>query len=164
MGMGECHRGAFEFGSRTQPIEIPGCGTFLFLGGHPVALECQERADPLAVCVDLVPPREAWDIGLVASPAAESFLEVRDDVQHVLSIDGRSIVINALAFPGNSGGPVLDKEGRAVGVAYTRIQDIHSQNVPMDPSLEDHLTVAVLVDSEMKALIDAELAAVRAGR
>lgn|GEM_PF-6247906 len=59
---------------------------------------------------------------------------------------------------------MLDKEGRAVGVAYTRIQDIRSQNVPTDPSLEGHLTVAVRIDSAMKALIDAELAAVRAGR
>lgn len=191
MGMGECSTGAFEFAAPQEQIDLPGCGSFLFKGGHPTALECQARQEPLSTCVDMVPISEAWDIGLVASPEVDAFLEVRDDVQvgeevflvgvpsfllyvddeqlawfearyplvssgRVLAIDGRSIVISALAFPGNSGGPVLDKDGKAVGVAYTKIHDVRSLGVETDPSLEEHRTVAVRIDSEMKARIDAE--------
>lgn len=194
MGMGECYTGGFEFAEPQKRIEIPGCGSFLFKGGHSTALECQARQDPLAYCVDLVPIAEAWDIGLVASPEAEAFLEVRDDVRvgeevflvgvpsfllyldeeqlawfdaryplvssgRVLAIDGRSIVISALAFPGNSGGPVLDRDGKAVGVAYTKISDVRSLGVATDASLEGHRTVAVRIDSEMKARIEAERSA-----
>jgi len=197
MGMGECYTGAFEFAGPEEQIELPGCGSFLFKGGHPTALECQARQEPLASCVDMVPIAEAWDIGLVASSEAEAFLEVRDDVQvgeevflvgvpsfllylddeqlawfesryplvssgRVLAIDGRSIVISALAFPGNSGGPVLDKDGKAVGVAYTKINDVRSLGVETDPSLEAHRTVAVRIDSEMKARIEAERSALTA--
>ena len=194
MGMGECYTGAFEFAAPNEQLEFPGCGSFLFKGGHPTALECQARQDPVASCVDMVPIAEAWDIGLVASPESDAFLEVRDDVQvgeevflvgvpsfllylddeqlawfearyplvssgRVLAIDGRSIVISNLAFPGNSGGPVLDKDGKAVGVAYTKIRDVRSFGVETDPSLEGHRTVAVRIDSEMKARIEAERSA-----
>jgi hypothetical protein len=71
----------------------------------------------------------------------------------VLVLDGRGMVISNLAFQGNSGGPVLDRSGRAVGVAYTKISDPRALGTPTDPALAGYRTVAVRIDSEMKARI-----------
>ncbi len=76
----------------------------------------------------------------------------------VLKLDGRGMVISNLAFNGNSGGPVLDREGRVVGVVYTKLNLLRQQGTPTDPALADHRTVAVRIDAAMKARIDAEAA------
>lgn len=72
----------------------------------------------------------------------------------VLALDGRGMVISNLAYPGNSGGPVLDAQGRIVGVAYTKIHDLRAFSTPTDPALADHRTVAVRIDERMKARIE----------
>lgn len=76
----------------------------------------------------------------------------------VLKLDGRGMVLSNLAFIGNSGGPVLDRAGRIVGVVYTTIALLRQQGTPTDPTLADHRTVAVRVDEAMKARIDQEKA------
>jgi hypothetical protein len=71
----------------------------------------------------------------------------------VLALDGRGMVISNLGFQGNSGGPVLDRSGHAVGVAYTKISDPRALGTPTDPAFAGHRTVAVRIDSAMKARI-----------
>jgi S1-C subfamily serine protease len=74
-------------------------------------------------------------------------------------VDARGIVVSNLAFPGDSGRPLLDRAGRVVGVVYTKIADLRAEGTPTDESLADHRTVAVGIDSRMKARIEAELGA-----
>jgi hypothetical protein len=80
----------------------------------------------------------------------------------VLALEGRGMVISNLAFPGNSGGPVLDTSGRLVGVVSTKIRDLRVLDppTPTDPTFPDHRTIAVRIDERIKERI--ELA--RAGR
>jgi hypothetical protein len=77
----------------------------------------------------------------------------------VLKLDGRGMVISNLAYPGNSGGPVLDRQGRVVGVVYSKIGMLREWNTPTDRSLADHRTIAVRIDSAMKAFVDGQRAA-----
>lgn len=76
----------------------------------------------------------------------------------VIALDGRGMVLSNLAFPGNSGGPVLDKFGRALGVASTEISMLRTFGTPTDPALAGHRTVAVRIDAKMKARIENERA------
>jgi hypothetical protein len=75
----------------------------------------------------------------------------------VLEVDGRGLVISNLAYPGNSGGPLLDRNGRVVGVVYSRVRDLRSEGTATNPELAGHRTLAIAIDAEMKRRIEAEL-------
>jgi hypothetical protein len=74
----------------------------------------------------------------------------------VLEVNGRGLVVSNLAYPGNSGGPLVDRDGRVVGVLYSKVRDLRSAGTPTDPQLPGYRTLAVAIGSEMKARIEAE--------
>ncbi len=75
----------------------------------------------------------------------------------VLALDGTGMVISNLAYPGNSGGPVIDREGRVVGVAYSRVDHLRAAGTTVDDSIADHRTVAVRITESIRSRIELEL-------
>ncbi len=59
----DCLIDDFAFGSPAAHIALPGCGDFLFAGGHPQSAICYAAMTNIFECVDQVPIPEAFDIG-----------------------------------------------------------------------------------------------------
>ena len=57
-----------------RPEFLPGCGNFLFIGGHPKILNCPRKQAPF-LCIDLIPATERPDIGLRQAEKRKEFLE-----------------------------------------------------------------------------------------
>ena len=76
----------------------------------------------------------------------------------VLALEGGGIVVSNLAFPGNSGGPLLNRAGQVLGVASTKIGDLRSLGTPTDPALPNHRTVVARLTRAMTERIAEELA------
>ncbi|MBK7859203.1 MAG: trypsin-like peptidase domain-containing protein [Archangiaceae bacterium] len=71
----------------------------------------------------------------------------------VLAVSGRGIVTSAAAYPGNSGGPLLDAQGRVVAVIYTRLADQRAQGTATPVEHEGWSSVGVLIDAPTRAAI-----------
>lgn len=145
----ECAFSDFQYSG--MPFPVPGCGTFLFIGGHPKIKDCKPVNDPFR-CLGEIPLEERPDIGLVRVEAREGRLQVAGvesvspgDVVYVVhqpffqwmdytrggtfrekspyltkalffGAKGMTGTLIAPAFNGSSGGTVLNKEGKVIGV------------------------------------------------
>jgi hypothetical protein len=72
----------------------------------------------------------------------------------VLSIQGKAIVVSNLAFPGSSGGVLLNARGLALGVASTLIGHMRAQDTEVPADLADHRTVVVGFTQQMIDLLE----------
>lgn len=61
----------------------------------------------------------------------------------VLAVEGHAIVTDAPAYGGNSGGPLLDAQGRVLGVLSTLVGDVRKQGVMVDAGWRDSDAVVV---------------------
>lgn len=129
-------------------------------------VEAEPRAAALEVRDDVKVGEEVFAIGrpgfllLGLDPGTMQTLESGYPLVSsgkVLEVNGRGLVISNLAYPGNSGGPIVDREGRVVGVLYSRVRDLRSAGTSTSPALADYRTLAVAIDSEIKARIEAEI-------
>jgi hypothetical protein len=73
----------------------------------------------------------------------------------VLAVEGEAIVVSNLAFPGSSGGVLLDARGRALGVASTLIGHMRAQGTDVPADLANHRTVVVGFTRAMSDLLQA---------
>lgn len=83
------------------------------------------------------------DVFVLGSPAGEelSFSVSKGIVSGHRNLDGgRFVQIDASVNPGNSGGPVLDRDGRVVGLASWKVADVSMEGlsfaIPIDAALE----------------------------
>ena len=95
-------------------------------------------------------PRFSWLSSADLGTIAEGYPLV--SYGHVVAIEGRGIVVDNLAFSGNSGGPLVMTDG-IVGVAYTKVAHIRAQGTATDPVLSDHHTVGIMLDATMRTTI-----------
>jgi hypothetical protein len=70
-----CFFPEFRFAEGHEPLRGPGCGEFLFAGGHPLAPACRQSSTFMATCVDRVPIAEAFDIILQRAARSRAYLE-----------------------------------------------------------------------------------------
>ena len=71
----------------------------------------------------------------------------------VLDIQGRAIITNTLAYPGSSGGVLINKKGEVLGVASSLIGHVREQGVTVHESLSDHYTIIVGFTEEARRVI-----------
>ena len=141
--------------------------------------ECTERV-PLEEAFDIVGHRTA-DMGRAIEVATTDSVKVGDRVYlvgrpffpnltpgeqqtfnqtyphvsygRVVATMGRAIVTTNLAMFGNSGGPLVNDEGKVVGVLYARIGDVRGRGVSIDAALLDTHSVSVAIGADIAETI-----------
>lgn len=126
-GRGSCFFDRFQIGTVQMPIVAAECGTFLFAGGHPEALNCASSTIPMADCTTRVPLEESFDIivhqtattGPTLPVASTNTVQVGDDVYLVgspffpnLTIEERAPL--EAAWPSVTAGKVAAVRGRVI--------------------------------------------------
>lgn len=75
-------------------------------------------------------------------------------VGSVVQVQGRSLVMSAPAFNGDSGGAVLNASGQIVGVLSSLVGDVRDQGVVALPSsLPDYYSICTLIDDVTRDII-----------
>lgn len=115
-------------------------------------LRCDDLAtDPLPLAETM--PRPGSEVMVLGYPGGALLgLELKNTDGKVTSkadpkLDGGCFLFSAIANPGNSGGPILDKSGNVVGVVVAIVRtsmvgSAYSVGIPMErvwPFLEEHL-------------------------
>jgi hypothetical protein len=119
--------GLFESPLSSSYIETntssPGLGDLVYIVGHP---------------------------GVVYHHIPEYVGRPLVSVGKVVDLEGRGLVIDALAHSGNSGGPILDEQGNALGIVYTGVRMIQANGVEVKKSLGRWDTVGVRFTEDIK--------------
>ena len=115
-------------------------------------LQCSELEAPAMPLAETM-PRRSTEIMVLGYPGGSLLgLELKSTRGQITSqadakIDGGSFLFDANVNPGNSGGPVIDQTGKAVGVVVAMVRtnaigSAYSVGIPMErvwPFLEEHL-------------------------
>lgn len=127
-----CFYQDFQWAQDVQaPLQGPGCGAFLVMGGHPHTAQCRAEQTFMSDCVDQVPFPESFDVALVQAAPSSDVLELWSttprpgDAVYVVGYPSFSWLTEqqreqlAPLYPLVSSGKVLAIEGR--GVVHTAI-------------------------------------------
>lgn len=75
----------------------------------------------------------------------------------IIEIQNRTIITNTLAYPGSSGGVLLNKNGEVLGVASTLIGHMRNQGASISESLSDFYTVFVGFTEDARNVVENNL-------
>jgi S1-C subfamily serine protease len=97
---------------------------------YDLALITLNKANLPTVPLNMSRPPEAGDpVKIVGNPLGLNNIVIQGEVQRYLTVQGQRVFsIDAPIYPGNSGSPVYDRDGKVVGVIFGVLRGDRAEN------------------------------------